>query len=442
MTSLTPSFQIKFGHAILLGQVTVGKFDGIHASLAAATTGGRVLLHTPHDILGADNPLNPTTKPAFAAPSVGSVASTHVRFLNINRDITALASGPIKPSHPTQDVLLVGTSNSLQAYDVMENKDVFFREVPDTVTAATIGAWTVGGERVAIAGGNCSVQGFDASGKDAYWTVTGDIVNAIAFGDLDGDGAIEMLVGSADFDIRSYRGEDLLSEMTETDKITALAIPLPGQFAYALANGTVGVYSGASSTRLWRVKSKMRAVALVAFDINNDGVPELIAGFANGRFEARRIANGELLYRDTLSGPIASLQVADYRGDGKPLLLVVGVDGEVRGYSQSDPDTLAAILLSAGAPAALATTTSSAAPEGRGALPSSGAGGGATAIGAMSTDVSGRKLTAPQAAVTVGTEGAPDLQQLLAERARLDGELRTLEGSTGTTVKGAGSGTR
>jgi hypothetical protein len=32
-----------------------------------------------------------------------------------------------------------------------------------------------GGDPLAIVGGNCSIQGFDAEGNDAFWTVTGNI---------------------------------------------------------------------------------------------------------------------------------------------------------------------------------------------------------------------------------------------------------------------------
>ena len=56
-------------------------------------------------------------------------------------------------------------------------------------------------------------------------------------------------------------------------------------YGYGLANGTVGVYD--RSHRLWRVKSKNRLTALSSFDIDGDGVPELISGWDNGNFEVR-----------------------------------------------------------------------------------------------------------------------------------------------------------
>lgn len=46
-----------------------------------------------------------------------------------------------------------------------------------------------------------------------------------------------------------------------------------GRFAYSLDNGTVGVYH--KSSRVWRVKSKHKCVALAALDLNADGITEV-----------------------------------------------------------------------------------------------------------------------------------------------------------------------
>ena len=62
----------------------------------------------------------------------------------------------------------------------------------------------------------------------------------------------QLIVGSEDFDIRVFREDEILAEMTETEAITSLCHMTDSRFGYALANGTVGVYD--KSTRYWRIK--------------------------------------------------------------------------------------------------------------------------------------------------------------------------------------------
>lgn len=62
---------------------------------------------------------------------------------------------------------------------------------------------------MALVGGNCSIQGFDASGAEVYWTVTGDNVSTMTFCDVDEDGELELLVGSDDFEIRIFRNDEV-----------------------------------------------------------------------------------------------------------------------------------------------------------------------------------------------------------------------------------------
>jgi len=90
-----------------------------------------------------------------------------------------------------------------------------------------------------------------------------------------------LIAGSDDFEIRivNHTGEVEL-ESTQTDKVAGLAHTNSNRFAYALVNGTVGVYeyNGGCIQRKWRVKSKHRVSAIHAFDINGDGVLELVIG--------------------------------------------------------------------------------------------------------------------------------------------------------------------
>ncbi len=81
--------------------------------------------------------------------------------------------------------------------------------------------------------------------------------------------------------------------------------PKGPRFGYALANGTVGVYNNTS--RLWRLKSKSTVSCIESYDIDGDGVPELISGWTSGKLEARREANAGVVYRDHFSAPLSAL---------------------------------------------------------------------------------------------------------------------------------------
>ena len=102
-----------------------------------------------------------------------------------------------------------------------------------------------------------------------------------------------MKSGSEDFEIRIFQQEEVISEVTETDRVIDLAPIRMTLYGYALGNGTIGVYNRAS--RVWRVKSKNSAMCLSAFDLDADGVPELISGWSNGKIEVRNDQNGEVI---------------------------------------------------------------------------------------------------------------------------------------------------
>lgn len=63
-----------------------------------------------------------------------------------------------------------------------------YLQVPDGVSSIIVGKVGAGDAPLALTGGNCSIQGYDADGKDRFWTVTGDRVSAMAFCDVDSDG--------------------------------------------------------------------------------------------------------------------------------------------------------------------------------------------------------------------------------------------------------------
>ena len=57
----------------------------------------------------------------------------------------------------------------------------------------------------------------------------------------------------------------------------------------------MGVYE--KTTRWWRIKSKNQATAIFAFDLDGDGVKELITGWSSGKLDARNDKSGEVVFK-------------------------------------------------------------------------------------------------------------------------------------------------
>lgn len=113
-------------------------------------------------------------------------------------------------------------------------------------------------------------------------------------------------VGSEDFEIRVLRDEDISSAVSEADVIVGLEHMQGSKYGYALANGTIGAYDG--TKRLWRTKSKSRASAISSFDVDGDGLPELLCGWSNGKVYSQIIKKETSCCRD--HRPICAFQTA------------------------------------------------------------------------------------------------------------------------------------
>lgn len=192
-----------------------------------------------------------------------------------------------------------------------------------------------------FAGGNCSIVGFNDTGQESFWTVTGDNVSALCLSDINGDGLNELIVGSEDFEIRSFRNEELISEQTEADKIIDLKQVEGKKFSYALCNGTIGVYEG-PNRRLWRVKTKNKVTALASYDINADGVKEIISTWSNGTLNVRNGVNGETLYKTRLNNEqVCAIVCTDYRKANKEEMIMCCSNGDLLGYLPADFEMMA-----------------------------------------------------------------------------------------------------
>ncbi|CAF0848460.1 unnamed protein product [Rotaria sp. Silwood1] len=316
---LVPVFSLQLNNKVFPRTVAVGKFNGKQSCLVGATAGNKVFIHSPRDI-------NPQAQQLEG----------NISLLNVNQVITSLACGQLD-EQLKKDLLVVGTSTNIVAYDIDRNVDIFFKENPDGAHAITIGHWGELPEQLAIVGGNCSIHGFNKKCEDVLWTVTGDNVSSLALLDFNSDGYNELVVGSEDYDIRVFREDQLIAEMQETETIVSICSLVGTRFGYALANGTVGIYE--RSNRSWRIKSRNIAVVLQAFDVDGDGVDELVTGWSNGKVDIRSDRHGEVIFKESLNSSIAGIVKADYRVPGENLLICCSNEGEVRAFKFSEQDS-------------------------------------------------------------------------------------------------------
>uniref|UniRef100_A0A1I7TXJ5 Bardet-Biedl syndrome 2 protein homolog n=1 Tax=Caenorhabditis tropicalis TaxID=1561998 RepID=A0A1I7TXJ5_9PELO len=240
--------------------------------------------------------------------------------LNITETIRCIAAAPFGDGY---DCILIGTDSSVICYDVHNNLTVFRNDVPDGVNCFAYGK--LGDNEDAIyCGGNCCIWGFDRTGANTYWTVTGDQVTTMCLSDYDGDGETELVIGSPDFEIRVFKNDLMRAELMETDEITCLSHVASGCFAYSLNNGTIGTY--VLKERQWRIKSKSNVSKI--FNFEEQGL--MVVVWKQGKIDLRFSHNGEVLSRESVSTPVASATLMRKGEDS--IITVVSLDGKVKGF--------------------------------------------------------------------------------------------------------------
>ena len=243
-----------------------------------------------------------------------------------------MATGPIDPQS-SSEMLFIASKTNLLGYgksivvndhkDVENNRDLFDKEVTDGINCLAFGIFPPDPAiedsqpcATIVAGGNCSLNGYDKVGDERFWTVTGDNVAALTFLDWDGDGVEELMVGSDDQSIRAFRGEELIHDIQEMSKISHLT-RFGGNrqvFGYSLINGAFGVYN--NKKRLWRQKSKEKITAMLGLEYDIDGQLVLIIGTSSGSVQARKHRTGELIHEVKMPTSIAAVFYCDYRQEG------------------------------------------------------------------------------------------------------------------------------
>ena len=69
---------------------------------------------------------------------VSNSSNMDLSILNINQQILSLTSGRLNDAI-NRDTLVIGTPTNLLAYDVENNSDLFYKDVPDGANCVEIG---------------------------------------------------------------------------------------------------------------------------------------------------------------------------------------------------------------------------------------------------------------------------------------------------------------
>ena len=116
---LVPIFSLKLNNKICARTVSVGKYDGIHPCLTAATLAGKVFIHNPHQKYSFQGTGRSDVQPLI---------DSNLSLLNINAVVTSIATGCLDSANKNE-LLLVGTKTNILAYDVNNNSDLFYKDV-------------------------------------------------------------------------------------------------------------------------------------------------------------------------------------------------------------------------------------------------------------------------------------------------------------------------
>ena len=76
--------------------------------------------------------------------------------------------------------------------------------------------------------------------------------------------------------------------------------------------GVIPYIDTITNFRWWRIKSKNSATCIFGYDLDGDGVKELITGWSNGKLDARNDRSGEVVFKDNFTHPIAGLSLGKY----------------------------------------------------------------------------------------------------------------------------------
>ncbi len=204
----------------------------------------------------------------------------------------------------------------------------------------TGGASVIGG-RVFVGSWDGSVYALNAADGTVAWTFEtgGPVASTPEPGDLDGDGALDLVVGSDDrrvYALRSANGAPMWTRETEgVVSSSPRIVDLDGDGApeVVVGSGDQKVYAlaGRDGAVRWSVTLGGVVTAAPALgDVDGDGRADVILGAHDGRVCALRGRDGSVVWERAVGAPVwSTAALADLDGDGVPEAVVGTSAGRV-----------------------------------------------------------------------------------------------------------------
>lgn len=324
-------YKFNLGNQIQNKCIDIGKYDGKTTSITYATIGGKIIIYST------------SSQPSASVSQSKSQSQSTDIILSLNKEITCICygKGEVKSN---KSYLFIGSPSSLMCYDIIENRTVYNNEVENGVYCLLSGIFSTFTSPLVIVGGNCSLQGFDITGEEQFWTVTGGNTSSLAFNDVDDDSFNEVIVGTDDYMIRYIKKEQNINELAEVNKVSMLFSISNNKFIYSLDNGVVGVYY--REKRQWFYKGNTSVTSILSCDINKDNKNEIVVGWSNGRVTIHIEDNGDILEELSFGVFISRIfyeNISDGIGSNtynNNQLIICLSNGDVLGYDLEEDETI------------------------------------------------------------------------------------------------------
>ncbi|OHT09403.1 hypothetical protein TRFO_21618 [Tritrichomonas foetus] len=238
-------------------------------------------------------------------------------YIKIGQKITCLL--PCK--YRDHEAIVIGADNSVQLFDVDQNTQIFTSLISDGASALCV----IENQTIYV-GSNCSILGYDFSGQEVFWTVTGDIVSAMC--EIVWDNQKCLLAASNDQMIRLFNGEEAIQERKVHSNVSFLAALGPNKYAIAFQSGSVALIDGVQ--KVWDIAAPGQVVGMQMLDYAGGGKRDIAIATAEGTLAILDVTNGHIARSDDIGLKISGLHLLDFKNDNHMCLVVIGNSGSVR----------------------------------------------------------------------------------------------------------------